>query len=168
MLTRDQIRSMWKDPKRDRFPIEHAWGSAGAGILIICDEDRTFLALRRSLGQFSFPGYWSIPGGGVSEGYVTPVKVQYIFRTFTHHISKKEKDTINSMIKLDTKENDTYDWIPIDPIPKDRDPKFWRYAIMERLPFNKVAGMISKAIVDGVMWNGHPFHPGLAYAAVQL
>lgn len=40
------------------------WGSAGAGILFVC-EDEVLLALRSD--EVKQPGTWGIPGGSVSE-----------------------------------------------------------------------------------------------------
>lgn len=39
-----------------------------ASVVIILNEDKKVLALRRSADSITYPGYWSFPGGGADPG----------------------------------------------------------------------------------------------------
>ncbi len=159
----DPLPASDSNPWVPRYPIETSWGPAGAGLMIVCQDDSTFLALKRAPKQRSFPLYWSIPGGGVAEGYTSPVKAHYIFRTFIVYVTSAIKTDMNRNIELDP-ENVEWDWIPLNVAkPEDQGGRFASYAIPETMP-SIIAAMSPKAIA----WKGLALHPGLAYSVAHL
>lgn len=125
--------------------MENYWGRAGAGILFICNEDRTILLSLRSM-DVNEPGTWGIPGGAikvegtsVEDNFVgakrevveefgsLPSNMKVIGRslfkdkdfkytTFFVEIPLKEKKSWTPKITLDW-ENDDVEWFAEDNLP---------------------------------------------------
>jgi 8-oxo-dGTP pyrophosphatase MutT (NUDIX family) len=117
------------------------WGSQGAGILFVCQEDSTCLLTLRS-ASVNEPGSWGVPGGAVEQGEQTeeaarrevqeelgnlPSQFQKIdqtiynendfsYTTFVYAISLEEKRKWTKGIRLNW-ENDKVAWFDLSSLP---------------------------------------------------
>lgn len=119
------------------------WGKQAAGVLIVCQEDKTMLLLKRS-SNVEEPGTWGTAGGAIGQeenpqdGANREAKEElgslpkykellhsfvytsgtFKYTTFVYDIGLAEKKNWTQSIYLNW-ENDEYRWFPFDSLPSN-------------------------------------------------